>query len=96
MDVFADSLGSLAGTLLRFSAIAFLVLNGAAVAAFALTGDRRRMVNRWTSRLVAANLLLLGTGVAVPTVAGAVRLVAEALSSRPSALVARPLEDPDR
>lgn len=96
MDAFADTLGSLAGTLVRFSAIAFLLVNGAAIGAFALTADRRGMVNRWTARLVAANLLLLGTGLAAPIAAATVKLVAEAVSSRPSALVTRNSEDPDR
>ncbi len=89
MAAFADTLGSLAETLFRLSAVAFLLVNGAAAGAFALSVDRRGLVNRWTARLVAANLLLLGTGLAVPSVAGAVKLVAEAVSSRPAVLPRR-------
>ena len=38
------------------------------------------MVNRWTSRFLAANLLLLGTGLGVPVAALAVRSTIVTLS----------------
>ena len=83
MESLADTLGSFAGTAFRLSALAFLLVNGAAAAAFILTRDRH-LVNRWTSRLVAIDILLLGAGVGVPVVANAMRLVVSAVStSRP-------------
>jgi hypothetical protein len=46
-------------------AIALVTLDAAAVAA--VIGTRRRdLVNRWTGTVLAANLLLLGIGAAVP------------------------------
>ena len=80
MEALADTLGSFAGTMFRLSAIAFLLVNGAAAAAFMLTRNRH-LVNRWTSRLFALDLLLLGAGVGVPAVASAMRLVVSAVSS---------------
>jgi len=64
-----DQLGSTAFT---FSAWAFVLLNGYGVAMVAWRRDRA-MVNRWTSRFLAANLLLLGVGLGVPTMTLAVR-----------------------
>ncbi len=79
MDSFALTLGSFAETMFRWSALAFLLINGSAAAAVFLTRDRS-LVNRWTARLVAVNCLLLGTGVAAPAVASAMRLVVSAVS----------------
>lgn len=58
----------------------FLVLNAAAVGALLLVRDRG-LVNRWTSRWLAANLALLGLGLGVPVLAGLLRF---ALSAMPS------------
>jgi hypothetical protein len=80
METLAESFGSLSSTLLRWSAVAFVLLNGAAIAAVAITRSRH-LVNRWTSRLVAANLFLLATGLGVPAVASAVKLVIQAVSA---------------
>lgn len=80
MDALAASLSDLAGTAFRWSAIAFVVVNGLAVGAFALTRDRR-LVNRFTSPLLAVNLLLLGTGVAVPALAVSMKMVVQAVAS---------------
>jgi len=79
MESFGETLGSFATTMFRLSAIAFLVVNGATAAAFIMTRDRH-LVNRWTGRLLALNLLLLGTGVAAPMVANAMKLVVAAVS----------------
>ena len=57
-----DSIGSLA---FGISATLFVLLNGAAIAVLAVKRDYT-LVNRWTSRLLAANLLLLGTGLGLP------------------------------
>ena len=49
-------------------------------AAVILVRRDRELVNRWTSRVLAANLVLVGTGIGVPALAGgsriAVRIVA--------------------
>jgi hypothetical protein len=60
-----DSIGSRAFSL---SATLFVLMNGAAVAVIAVRRDRQ-FVNRWTSRILAANLLLVGTGVGIPIAA---------------------------
>lgn len=80
MESLADKLGSFAGTMFQFSAIAFLLVNVAAATAFILTRDRK-LVNRWTGHLVALDILLLGTGVGAPAVASAMRLVVSAVSA---------------
>jgi len=79
MESLTALLGTLGATLFRWSAIAFLVVNGLAAAVFFVTRDRG-LVNRWTSRLVATNLLLLGVGVGVPAVAFCLRTVVNAVS----------------
>jgi len=56
-----------------------LAIDGAfAVAVFA-TRDRS-IVNRWTSRILAANLVLAGTGIGVPVLALGSRLVVRAVA----------------
>lgn len=45
----------------------FLVVNGVAAITFFLSRDRA-LVNRWTGRVLAIDLLLLGTGTGVPLV----------------------------
>ncbi|MDX2058284.1 MAG: hypothetical protein SFV24_10825 [Gemmatimonadales bacterium] len=79
MESLTALLGSLGGTALRWSALAFLLVNGVAAAVFFVTRDRS-LVNRWTSRLVATNLFLLGVGVGVPAVAFCLRTVVNAVT----------------
>ncbi len=79
MESFAETLGSFSGAMFRWSALAFFLVNGTAALAILWTRDRS-LVNRWTARLVAVNCLLLGSGVAVPAVASAMRLVVSAVS----------------
>lgn len=67
-----DWLASVGATAFRWSAIAFVLVNGAAIAAIVLTKDRT-LVNRWTSRILAANLVLAGTGIGIPLVTAASR-----------------------
>lgn len=62
-----------------WSALAFVVLNGAGLAMFLATRDRT-LVNRWTSRFLAANLVLLGTGLGVPLATFAARSALRTLS----------------
>jgi hypothetical protein len=80
METLADSIGAFGATLFRWSALAFVIVNGLAVAAVVVTRSRD-VVNRWTSRLVAVNLLLLTTGVGVPAVAQAMKMVVQAVSA---------------
>ena len=65
----------------RWSVIAFVLVNGAAVAAVVLTRDRA-VVNRWTGRLLAANLGIAATGLGIPLLTTVSRLaVAVAMPS---------------
>ncbi len=58
----------------------FLVVNGVAAVAFFVLRDRAQ-VNRWTSRILAVDLLLVGSGVGVPIVTTMARLTVTAVSS---------------
>jgi hypothetical protein len=71
-----DGVGSTAFTL---SAMAFVSLNVIAIVGVFLTRDRS-LVNRWTPHFLAANLLLLGTGLGVPLAALAARTVISAVT----------------
>ena len=71
-----DGVGSTAFTL---SAIAFVALNAIAIGVVMLTRDRG-IVNRFTPHFLAANLLLLGTGLGVPLAALAARSVISAVT----------------
>jgi ABC-type molybdate transport system permease subunit len=62
----------------RWSAMAFLVVNGVAIATLILTRDRA-LVNRWTGRVLAANLVLAGTGLGIPLVTAVTRLAVAAV-----------------
>jgi hypothetical protein len=84
-----DSIGSRAFSL---SAVLFVLLNGAAVTVIAVRRDRE-FVNRWTSRILAANLLLVGTGLGVPLVALMARTAVQALAPAASALSTRSNRD---
>ncbi len=71
----ADILAMLSGVgswTLRTALILSVLLNGAAVALVAIRRDRT-MVNRWTSRWLAANIALLGVGAGVPLLTGLMR-----------------------
>ena len=56
-----------------------LAINGAFALVLFVTHDRE-IVNRWTSRVLAANLMLAGTGVGVPVLALGSRLVVRAVA----------------
>lgn len=59
-------------------ATGLLLIDG--VAAVVLVQTRsRELVNQWTSRVLAANLLLLGAGLGVPAAAYTLKLAANAL-----------------
>ena len=74
-----DWLARVGSSAFRYSALAFVVVNGAAIAAVVMTRDRS-LVNRWTGRVLAANLLLAGTGLGVPLVTTVSRLGIMAIS----------------
>ena len=80
MESLASSLAALGATAFRWSAVAFLLVNGVAGLGVYFTRDRR-LVNRWASPLVAANLVLLGTGVGLPALALVTKLVVSAVSA---------------
>ena len=70
----------------------FLLLAIDAVYAVVLFATRdRTIVNRWTSRVLAANMLLAGTGIGVPVLAMgsrvAVRMIAPLIPSMPHVFV---------
>lgn len=77
------------GTEALFAAITlFVLVNGAFVAGVLVSRDRA-LVNRWTSRVLAADLALLGLGLGVPALSATVRaasrvLVPEARAGIPS------------
>ena len=82
-----ESVGSRAFTI---SAWLFLLINGTAAAAVFITRDRA-LVNRWTGRLLAANLALAGTGLGIPVLASMARLAVMAVA--PSSINLRPTLD---
>ncbi len=89
MESFADGIGAFGTTVFQLAAVAFLVLNGAAIAAVVLTRDRA-LVNRWTGRILAANLLLIGVGLGTPAVTYCFKMVVQAVSSaQPNAAMPR-------
>ena len=59
------------------SAILFVLVNGAAAVAFALRRDRQ-LVNRWTPRVLAIDLVLIGVGAGGPALAAAAKLAIRA------------------
>jgi hypothetical protein len=76
----ASFLTALSAKVFSLALIVFLVLNGAAIAAFLVTRSRK-LVDAWTPKLVAADALLLGAGLGVPLVAGLAKLGVQAISS---------------
>ncbi len=71
----------------------FVLVNGAAIAAVFVTRDRT-LVNRWTGRLLAANLVLVGAGLGVPLMTSVARLAITAVS--PSIRVTIPPSENER
>jgi len=65
MQMIAQWLDSIGARAFGISATLFVLMNGAAIAILAIKRDYS-LVNRWTSRLLAANLVLLGTGIGLP------------------------------
>ena len=74
---FLDSIGAKA---FWFSATLFVIINGAAIAALALTRSRR-LVDEWTPRLLATDAVLLTTGLGVPLLSGLARIGVHAVAA---------------
>lgn len=98
-------LASAGSTAFRWSATAFFIVNGIAVAAVILTRDRS-LVNRWTARVLAANLVIAATGLGIPLITAVSRLAISVVvperasiipeirtENAPAATVARPDEN---
>lgn len=73
-------LSALSAKVFWFAGICFVLLNGAALAAFLLTRSRR-LVDQWTPKLVTADALLLGVGLGVPLVSGLAKIGIQAIAS---------------
>ncbi|PYP41620.1 MAG: hypothetical protein DMD43_05860 [Gemmatimonadetes bacterium] len=80
---FLDSLGS---KLLWLSVTCFVLVNGAAVAAVLVTRSRR-LVDKWTSRLMVTDAILVGTAIGGPLLTGAAKLGVHALAVMAGGLV---------
>ncbi len=60
--------------------VLFVLVNGAAIAAFTLSRSRR-LVDEWTPRLVAADVALLGAGLGIPLGAALAKMGINALAT---------------
>jgi len=58
----------------------FLIVNAAAAIAFMVRRDRA-LVNRWAGRVLAVDLLLVGTGVGVPLMTTVARMTVSVVSA---------------
>lgn len=76
----ASFLSGLSATVFRLAAVAFVLVNGSAIAIFAVTRSRR-LVNEWTGRLVALDAILLGAGLGVPLLSGLAKIGVHAVAS---------------
>lgn len=79
MQMIAQWLDSIGARAFGISATMFVLMNGAAIAILAIKRDYS-LVNRWTSRLLAANLVLLGTGIGLPLATTLARTAVMALA----------------
>jgi hypothetical protein len=84
-------LASVGSTAFAWSATAFILVNGAALAAVAMTRDRS-LVNRWTGTLLGINLALAGTGLGIPLVTSLAQLAVSAVT--PAVQAAMPAAEP--
>ncbi len=79
MDAFVAWLNSVGWTVFIWSMATLLVIDIAALAAAAMTRDRT-LVNRWTGRILAANVALLGFGAAGPAISFTGRMAMGAMT----------------
>jgi hypothetical protein len=73
-------LNGLSAKVFWFAAVVFVLMNGAAIVAFAMTRSRH-LVNEWTGKLVALDAVLIGAGLGVPLVAGLAKIGVHALAA---------------
>ena len=73
-------LSGLSSKIFWFAAVAFLLVNGAAVVAFGMTRSRQ-LVNEWTGKLVAVDAVLVGAGLGVPLLTGLAKIGVHALAA---------------
>ena len=76
------------GSEVFWGCVVALVLVDVAAMAVVMQTRSRAIVNRWTGRVLAVNLLLLGAGLGVPAAAFTLKLAASALLPSVSASVA--------
>jgi hypothetical protein len=79
LDSIAQTLGQI-GSLTFWTCITVLITIDALAVAVVVQTRSREFVNRWTGRIVAANVLLLGTGLGVPMTAYLARSVVIAIA----------------
>jgi len=79
LDAFVTWLNSVGWTVFIWSMAALVVIDIAALAAAAMTRDRT-LVNRWTGRVLAANVALLGFGAAGPAISFTGRMAIGAMT----------------
>jgi hypothetical protein len=72
-------LGNLSSTVVRLSAVLFVVVNAVVLGVFAVKRDRS-LVQRWTSPWLAANAILIGAGVGTPLLIGITKFAITALA----------------
>jgi hypothetical protein len=75
-----DFLNGISARIFWIAAAGFVVINGATVAAFLVTRSRR-LVDAWPPKLVATDAVLVGAGLGVPLLLGAVKFGVHALSA---------------
>ena len=94
MQMIAMWLDSVGARAFGISATLFVLMNGAAIAVLAIKRDYT-LVNRWTSRLLAANLVLLGTGVGLPLMTTLARSAVMAIAPVTQGLTTGKSDKPD-
>lgn len=93
LDGLVPWLDQVASTVFWWCAGALVLVDAAAVGVVLVTRSRA-LVDRWTGRVLAVNLLLFGAGLGVPAAAYAARLVASTLQfTFASAVEASPKSD---
>lgn len=85
-----DWLAQTGSQVFTVAAWAFVIVNGAALAAVFVTRDRT-LVNRWTGRLLAVNVAIVGAGLGVPLLTSVARVAVMAVS--PSLHVTIPVNE---
>ncbi len=80
LDSLAAFLDGVSTKVFWFAVTCFVVINGAALAAFAVSRSRR-LVDEWTPKLVAVDAMVLGAGLGIPLVSTLAKLGVNAISA---------------